>query len=212
MHRAIGIGAAMLVAVFAFAASASAAPRLVEAWAAAPVDRAMPMRIVPNTPEQAADPMFTSVANGLGNLLAEHGFNVVGKESQPAVVVLVNYVVQLTAIQPFDRATLVDPVYRALVVTAIDARAPHGVGDIPKVLWQTVVDSYGASSDVRTVIPELVGYGGRYYGQALTPQGLGPARWCADAGAPLGSRIRPYCPAHPGDPPPLPPGNLLSAG
>jgi hypothetical protein len=184
-------------------AQAANHPRLVEAWAEAPVDIHAPMRITPRSAEQAKDPVYVAIANELGALLASRGFNLVDHGSDAQVYLLVDYVAYTKPFGSFADAPLADRVYRALVVTALDAHSIHP-GDPPHVLWQTVVDSGGFSADVKTIIPALVHYGGGFYGQALTPRGMGPARWCANADGYTGTLIKPNCPAQPQAPPPPP--------
>jgi hypothetical protein len=208
----LAVLAGVMLAAAATPLQAAAPMRLVEAWAAGPVDPHAPVRITPTSPAQAEDPAYVEIANQLGNLMADHGFNVVGKEREPDVDLLVDYIAYVRPYGSYYHSATNMPVYRALVVTAIDAHAPHGPNDVPKVLWQTVVDSYGISSSPREVIPKLVRYGGRYYGKALTPQGLGPARWCADGVLMYGSHIKVDCPAHPGAPPIPPPVAPIGVG
>jgi hypothetical protein len=213
------MGAKLFAAVASLALAAVATPlqangpiRLVEAWAAAPVDPHLPMRITPTSAAQAQDANYIEIANQLGNQMADYGFNVVGKEREPDVVILVDYIAYVRPINSYYDSATALPSYRALVVTAIDAHAPHGPNDVPKVLWQTVVDSYGVSAQVHQVIPQLVRYGARYYGKALTPQGLGPARWCADGALMYGSHIKVNCPQHPGPAPVPPPSPPIAVG
>jgi len=201
--RAASVFAAVIALGLAGAMPARAAPpRLVEAWAEAPVDLKAPMRIVPGNPGQANDPLYHQIASQLGEVLAQRGFNVLEGQGEARVYLMVDYIAEVRRIG--TGGALGDPTYRALVVTAVEAASVHGPNDPPHVLWQTVVDSGGFSSSIQQTIPTLVSFGTRYYGKALTPRGLGRARWCADGGAPLGSRIHYACPARPGDPPPMP--------
>ncbi len=126
--RTIVFAGAVLVGSVLSASARAAPPRLVEAWAEAPVDHALPMRISPGSAAQATDPTFILIANQLGDALSRRGFNLVGKESTPAVVLLVDYIAYDKPYGTFFDGALSDPVYRALVVTALEARSIKGAG------------------------------------------------------------------------------------
>lgn len=190
----LGAGAGGQVDPAAAAAAPAAHAQNVEAFAAPDIQKAAPTAIVAINAAQIGDPDFRPIANQVGEVLKQQGFNMVGRGEAFRNAVTVEYRVsrdifgELPAQQTSDpRAQIatgaaVLPAYRRLTVTAYAINGKRQA----QVLWRTVMAEDGFDYDVGKTIPRLVLAGRRYFGRSLTALAVAD---CDDFAPPLGSHI-----------------------
>ena len=174
-------------------AHAKAPVRLVEAFTTPGFDPRQVLQVTALSDQQRADVRFNVMASRLGDALEKAGLNIHQDAVRPDVYVLLDY--KAWAIPYFRRfeSSVSDPSYRALVVTAVDARSWND-GHKLKILWQVAVDQTGISNDADKTIPQLIDAAAKYYGKNLTPKGLNDAAACAGSDlSNVGSRIAGNC-------------------
>lgn len=169
--------AVMAALSLAGAAHAGADVRLIASVTKPGFDPRASVQVNARTPEQRASLAYNVMASRLGEALVKAGLNVQQTAAEPDVYVLFDY--KAVAIPPFRIfGSTTDPAYRAVVVTAIEAR-PWRESQEVKIVWQTAFDQTGLSTDETKTIPRMLQAGERWYGRNLTKPGLGPAANCA---------------------------------
>ena len=195
-RRSAGLALSLAAALVAGSARAGGHPRLVEAVIEPGFDKAQPVRIAPMSAKQKADPLFRTLAGQLADALVAHGFIVAAGSEPTRQVVTLQYTTASSGVGVQQDVSASDPAYRAVIVTGFDIADASN----PKMTWQTMMDEYGVSLDVKTVIPPLIAAGAPYYGVAKTAHGMNVAAWCAEGRAQTGTLIPEVCSKHPDRP------------
>ncbi len=183
----------LLIAVAALlstTANAASRAQLVEAYAQKEIDKSIKVWIAPTDERQAADPTFQIMKTRLREVISANGFKV-GPERSGTVAVTMQYSAGPSGAPASHSSSVYDPSYRLVLITGYDVAE---IGK-PKVVWQTMMEEYGISNDVRTTIPGLLRAAGPYLGVAKTPQNALRASWCAGHPNPIGSHIPVVCTA-----------------
>ena len=195
-HGHLGAALWLVGALVAGGAQAAGHARLVEAVTEPAFDKTQPVRIAAMNPRQKADPLFHTLAGQLADALTAQGFKVADGSEPTRQVVTLQYTATGTGVGIIQDVTASDSAYRAVIVTGFDIADAAN----PKMTWQTMMDEYGTSLDVKSTIPPLIAAGGPYYGVAKTAKGMNVASWCADGRARAGSLIPAVCSQHPDRP------------
>lgn len=175
----------------AVAGSPTTAIRLVEAVAETGIDREAVIKVIPVSEARGRERVYTDLESRLVDALREAGLNVQQDAAEPAVYVRFDYGARSFAFYQ-EYGTVNDSAYRIVIATAI-AGKPWRESKTTKVLWRTVVDQTGLSSDVKRVIPPLIKAATPWYGRNLTKVGIAAAVSICGPGTGDGGHIAGAC-------------------
>lgn len=160
-----------LIAVMtAQTAAAQGRVRLVEAVAVGEVDRGAVLKIIPVNEDRGRERAYPDLQSRLAEALKNAGFNVRQDAAEPDIYVKFDYGARSFSFNHLYGSTT-DSAYRMIIITAV-AGEPWRGSQKAKVLWRTVVDQTGLSSDVGKVIPPLIKAATPWYGRTLTKAGI----------------------------------------
>ena len=182
------LGATLLSLGAVLSTSANAGPtntagrvRLVEAVADAEVDREAVVKVIPVNAARGRQSVYPALESELADALRAAGLNVQQNAVEPDVYARFDY-----GAKSFDfyqqYGNVNDSAYRVIIVTAI-AGKPWRESQTTKVLWRTVADQTGLSTDVKKVIPPLIKAATPWYGRNLTKVGIAAAASVCGPGA-----------------------------
>lgn len=155
--------------------------RLVEAVAEAGLDREAVVKVIPVNAAKGRQSVYPGLASELADALRAAGLNVQQDAVEPDVYARFDYGAKsLDFYQQYGNVN--DSAYRVIIVTAI-AGKPWREFQTTKVLWRTVADQTGLSTDVKKVIPPLIKAATPWYGRNLTNVGIAAAASVCGPGA-----------------------------
>ena len=190
---------AVMASAPAVAGTSTAAIRMVESVAIAGVDRDAVLKIIPVSDARGRERAYADLEARLAEAFKSAGLNVQQDATEPDVYVKFDYGATSISFTHLY-GSLSDSAYRMIIATAIDGKLWRE-SKTTRVLWRTVVDQTGLSSDVKKVIPPLIKAATPWYGRNLTKVGIASILavcgvGTADAGHITGSCTRAVMPLH----------------